>query len=427
MSTPDKKSHWASLANVLGAKVPQEPRQPATAAPVPSAVEPTPPPTPEPEPVPTPVAPVAETPVAPPAAKAPGKAKRDNWGKVLGALGLRAPDPEPEPEVEVPAPPPTPAPALVTPAPTQAILPPSNPLPKNLWELLGDKTPEPTVDRVETEIFAGEVGGNDLMLGEDEEADEEHGINGWFPPRAAEPVKPVGEFDRPRRRDEEETGDRPRRRRRRRRRRGEAGVESTETRAPADDYPETVAASRYHDDGDDEEPIDEEFAPPVESYDADEIDAPPSRRAEPAGDEERPRRRRRRRRGRGRSSETAAPAPTAETPRSARLADRDDDEDDDLADDEEFVPAPPPRRESSRNAAPRGRRPEPAPARVVADSDIDDEDEDVVDHGEHRSIPTWQDAIGIVVGTNMEARAKNPNGARAGRGRGGRGRGGRGR
>jgi hypothetical protein len=43
----------------------------------------------------------------------------------------------------------------------------------------------------------------------------------------------------------------------------------------------------------------------------------------------------------------------------------------------------------------------------------------------HRGIPSWEDAIGMIVATNMEARSKNPNAGGSPRGRGGRGRGGR--
>jgi hypothetical protein len=59
--------------------------------------------------------------------------------------------------------------------------------------------------------------------------------------------------------------------------------------------------------------------------------------------------------------------------------------------------------------------------------DHDDEDHGEIDVTEHRGIPTWHEAMAIVVGANMDARAKNPQGSRGGRGRGGRGRGGRGR
>jgi hypothetical protein len=47
----------------------------------------------------------------------------------------------------------------------------------------------------------------------------------------------------------------------------------------------------------------------------------------------------------------------------------------------------------------------------------------------HRGIPTWAEALAVLIDGNMEARAKNPQGNSGGRGRGrgnwGRGRGGR--
>jgi hypothetical protein len=62
-------------------------------------------------------------------------------------------------------------------------------------------------------------------------------------------------------------------------------------------------------------------------------------------------------------------------------------------------------------------------------SDLDDDDDDVDLKAHHRGIPTWDEAIGMIVATNMEARAKNPAGPSGSRGRRGhgRGRGGHGR
>lgn len=420
MST-DKKSHWASLASVIGAKVPPEPAAPASPPPAPQE---------EPAAVITPAAPeVAATPVpaAPvataPTSKPPAKTKaRDNWGKVLGALGLRAPEPEPEPEPE----PPAPAPVAVA-SPPAPIVPTSSPsLPKNLWELLGDKPPEATLaEQIQAEMFVTEVGGNDLVLGEDDDSEDEEEVDRWKSP-SADPLRSSIPADRPRRRDEEASGDRPRRRRRRRRRGSEAGVESTEERAPRSESFAPVN-DRLDDDS-----HDDDFAPVVDDYDHDvdaDIDvteAPVARKKEEAS-EDRPRRRRRRRRGRGRGADSAAEPTSATEPpaRSQAYAD----EDEDVEDDADYLPAPTSRREPTRSAVPaRGRRSETPSSRVPASNDLDEEDDDdVVDHGEHRSIPTWQDAIGLVVGANMEARAKNPGGNRGGRGRGGRGRGGRGR
>ncbi len=49
-------------------------------------------------------------------------------------------------------------------------------------------------------------------------------------------------------------------------------------------------------------------------------------------------------------------------------------------------------------------------------SDLDDE----VERASHHGIPTWEEAVGIVIAANMEARARNPGGSP--RSRGGRGR-----
>lgn len=43
----------------------------------------------------------------------------------------------------------------------------------------------------------------------------------------------------------------------------------------------------------------------------------------------------------------------------------------------------------------------------------------------HRSIPSWQEAIGMIISANMESRAKRPSGSSSSRSRGGRKRGGR--
>ncbi len=66
--------------------------------------------------------------------------------------------------------------------------------------------------------------------------------------------------------------------------------------------------------------------------------------------------------------------------------------------------------------------------------DFDGDEDDDEDGGESprigfRNIPTWQDAIGVMIAKNMESRTRNPGGSRGPGGRGGRGggRGGRGR
>jgi hypothetical protein len=49
------------------------------------------------------------------------------------------------------------------------------------------------------------------------------------------------------------------------------------------------------------------------------------------------------------------------------------------------------------------------------------------DGAKHRGIPTWEEAINMLVSSNLEARAKAGKGGSGPRPRGGRGRGGRGR
>ena len=71
-------------------------------------------------------------------------------------------------------------------------------------------------------------------------------------------------------------------------------------------------------------------------------------------------------------------------------------------------------------------------SKATAGTDFEDDEEGDDDGGESprigfRNIPTWQDAIGVMISKNMESRARNPGGSRGPGGRGGRGGGGRGR
>jgi ribonuclease E len=196
-------------------------------------------------------------------------------------------------------------------------------------------------------------------------------------------------------------------------------------------------------------------------------------RSSEAGDEERPRRRRRRGRGRGRGRDRDDADRTTEAKDAAHADDADDDgrlsdardDDEDAADGaglpEEGEPSRDrPRRkrggrrrrrgsgegregaaDAARPAATNGR----APARAADDDDDDDEDDDgpllQADDGEdddddegssaggrrasHKNIPTWADAIGVMVETNLQSRKNSPQrpaGQRE-RTRGGRGRG----
>jgi hypothetical protein len=69
------------------------------------------------------------------------------------------------------------------------------------------------------------------------------------------------------------------------------------------------------------------------------------------------------------------------------------------------------------------KEPKQPPARVAEPPDDLDEldsedDDDRVSRPSHRAIPTWEEAIGLIVSANLESRAKNPGGSSRGWGRG---------
>jgi hypothetical protein len=186
-----------------------------------------------------------------------------------------------------------------------------------------------------------------------------------------------------------------------------------------------------------------------------------------SSEEGRPRRRRRRGRGRGRGRDREDADRSAQAKDAAHADDADSDEgladslEDDAAEREPAVEGEEsrdrPRRkrgrrrrrtgetregagESDRPAAANGR----ASARPAADDDDDDDDDDEpllqADDGEegdddesggsprrasHKNIPTWSDAIGVMVETNLQSRKNSPQRPTGGRerSRGGRGRG----
>jgi ribonuclease E len=136
---------------------------------------------------------------------------------------------------------------------------------------------------------------------------------------------------------------------------------------------------------------------------------------EPSGDEERrPRRRRRRRTRRGEKpsreqAEAADEADESETEdeedAAASVSEFADDlflEDEDETEEREERPR-------------RGRRRRPAAAEDEAAEIDEDEEEDELDSGgeprpAHRKIPTWEDAVSVVVDLNLESRARSPGG-----------------
>jgi hypothetical protein len=72
---------------------------------------------------------------------------------------------------------------------------------------------------------------------------------------------------------------------------------------------------------------------------------------------------------------------------------------------------------------PEGRYDEPA--ELELDDHEDDLGEESGGHPAHKKIPTWEEAIGVLVDANLASRSKSPDRDRGGRGSRGRGRGGR--
>ncbi len=218
-------------------------------------------------------------------------------------------------------------------------------------------------------------------------------------------------------------------RRRRRRRRGRGGSGQRSAERPTSHEPESeddVDRPAAEDDSwtVDDEPIvrdrndrDEESGEPAG---AGERDRSPDQPSEGGEDKGRPRRRRRRRggrrksegrgesrsdesRGRGeegrsRGEESRSPAARGPESRHEGVHDEDDESDDDM--------------DLSSVGALGGNH---------GDADEDEDDHDF--KASHRGIPTWDEAIGMIVAGNMEARARNPSGSQDRRGRRGHGRG----
>lgn len=197
----------------------------------------------------------------------------------------------------------------------------------------------------------------------------------------AEPDEAGEHAGTPERQADEEAGDdqRPERKRRRRRR---GGRRSKRDRRPGE--AEATSGSATDVEGvDSEGSLGQELEEPSASE-------PPTK--------ERSKRRRRRGSGRGRDRQRAAEDET-------RRPDSDDDAEGQAADDTLL---------------------DDAAAGDDADLGSDGGDDDAdspIDKNSHRAIPAWEEAIGFIIATNMESRAKNPkSGQQRGRGRG-RGRG----
>ncbi len=306
---------------------------------------------------------------------------RSHWRSLLAELGLEAP---PEPEEQ-----PLTAEATSSEAPSAAVVEP---------ERFGASEPEivdaELVEEVEQEPPAPPLPFGAGLFTEEEERQ-------FAPPTpaiqylTAEEAIETTEFtelteDESEKEVEGEAVPKKRGRRRTRRWKrlhtaaeGAAEPESADTLAQSDEY---AAASA--------EVVDEIFG-----------DEEATPEAEAPGPDEEPRKRRRRRRRRPRKGEVTSQERSAEE--LAEVEDEDSATADILEGDHESEEAlevaegqPARRDRSTRRGA-------------AADFDEGDED-DRRDNGRpsHRQIPTWEEAVGIVIAANMEARAKAPSGRR---------------
>jgi ribonuclease E len=208
-------------------------------------------------------------------------------------------------------------------------------------------------------------------------------------------------------------GERKTGRRRRRRRRGRGKSADSSPKAPREPGSWDEDSAPLSDTN--EDIADDEFSASSEIEQLEGADEPAtSGERGPSEERGRPRRRRRRRGGRRNGENKEPTAARRDEPRSdeARYEDRPitDKEIDDDSDDDDFdLPL-------------HGIR-EPDDS-TLGDHDHDHDDDD--DHdlkANHRGIPTWDEAIGMIVGANLEAREKNPGGQSSSRGRRGNGRG----
>jgi ribonuclease E len=191
--------------------------------------------------------------------------------------------------------------------------------------------------------------------------------------------------------------ERPRRRRRRRGgRRGKRGRREDGSRQDERDSAREEGDASI---GDDSETAGAAIDDLHEVVDAESQSGDEPTAAELADREERKGRRRRRRRG-GRTEKRGS----KDDPRSATESDLDNagDDDDEVVDEDHRSPMP---------------------AHADDSGDLDDDGlSNGSDKNSHRAIPSWEEAIGVMIATNMEARAKSPQ-DRPQRGRPRRGRG----
>jgi ribonuclease E len=207
----------------------------------------------------------------------------------------------------------------------------------------------------------------------------------------------------------QETEDEQRHRRRRRRRRGRGREDSGREDSGREDSGEEGPPETGSRDDEDEATA-AETAPNEQEAGLSDVDPQAEQHPSESAPGDRPRRGRRRRRGRDRreaSPKGAAPvrnhrdvAPQADAPGSdAEIGTSPDDADDEILVDSDLGDSD------------------------LGDSDLGDTDDAHGDAEKHRKIPTWREAINLVIDVNMDSRSRtrrDDRGDRGGRGRGGR-------
>lgn len=349
---------------------------------------------------------IAELEVSTPAA--PQEDDRAHWRLVMDELGLELPpEPEPEPVAEQEEG------ALVSPAADVVVQP----------ERFRSREPE-VVEAELVDEDEGEQGAERLVAAQRTidapfgsglfSEEEEQQFHREEPEVAAEPsvtefevleAELIETFDEaPLALEEEEASPRKRGRRRTRRwKRLHTSVEVTEESElqPVDDELEAAAVGEEVEISDDlfgdVEPATREAA-----EEGEEESAP--------GEEQRRRRRRRRRRSRKgeRPEESHASQESAET---SDLDDEDFEEALDLEEDDLFGEQDADETEVAPRERPRRR------VAARAEADMEDDEEGLSesrgdDRPVHRKIPTWEEAVSVVINLNMEFRARSPGGGR---------------
>jgi hypothetical protein len=368
MSEPEKRDHWAELADSMGVQPPPEEVKTEPTAPLSTQAE-------------TGPRVEARPPAVAPQRRAEPRPRAD-WAQLAANLGI-APAPAPPPRAVEPV---APQPVRFEPA-----LPESPPrrarveieseidseavaearMRAEAWESQLVEVSDPVfVDRVEET--------EDMEAAESVQGDEDMEAAASVEGAEAAPREPAGEAQR---------GPRRRRRKKRHKRRPIEGAEGRSESMPTDVEPAEE---------DQEEILGESVDQPGDEAPAEagETTGPES----PAEAERREGRKRRRRR-RKKRPEGAIPGEQSQVSEpegefSAEPLDEEHEEDEGLHDTEH-----------------------------EDDEELHDAEHEGADESSgklsHRAIPTWDQAIGLIIARNMEARAKNPNG---GQRRGGRGR-----